>query len=123
MKTHRSLMTAAEIQTAEGRVREIAEIVISTHAAERMTQKVVTVKEIENCLRYGLVIEAHDEAGELRLVVRHDYGRPKVGIVVVVGLLSGAIITTWKNAGSDNHKTLNMLAYDRVKLNIILGRS
>ncbi len=76
-----------------------------------MAQKGVTAKEIENCLKYGNGIEIHNEAGELRAVVRHAYGRPKVAVCVVIGLGSGTIVTTWKNSGSDNHKTLNVLAY------------
>ena len=125
MKTHRKYMKAAEIEALELRVREIAETVISTHAAERMHQKNVTAREIENCLRYGVVIELHDEAGELRMVVRHDSGRPKVGVVAVVAFETGTIVTVWRNAGSDNHATLNDFAYQRnVKIaSILLGRS
>lgn len=104
-------MKQAEIEVLEVRVREIAATVISTHAADRMTQKGVTAKEIENCLKYGIAIEIHNEANELRAVIRHAYGKPKVAVCVVIGLASGTIATTWKNAGSDNHSTLNLYAY------------
>ncbi len=104
-------MKEAEKQALTSRIREVAETVISTHAAERMAQKGVTAREIENCLKYGNGIEIHNEQGELRAVVRHAYGRPKVAVCVVIGLESGTIVTTWKNSGSDNHKTLNVLAY------------
>ncbi len=112
MKRHEKQMNQAEKDDAVTRVRQIAETVISTHAADRMAQKNVTAKEIENCLKYGRVIELNDESPkEFRLVVRHDYGRPKVGVVVVVGVTTGTIVTTWKNAGADGHLTLNLYAY------------
>jgi hypothetical protein len=110
-RKHETEMNEAEKAALTARIREIAETVISTHAADRMTQKGVTAKEIEICLRYGNGIEIHNEQGELRAVVRHAYGRPKVAICVVIGLETGLIVTTWKNAGSDNHKTLNTYAY------------
>ena len=112
MKRHEKQMSQAEKEVAVSRVRQIAETVISTHAADRMAQKNVTAREIENCLKYGRVIELNnDSPSEYRLVVRHDYGRPKVGVVVVVGVTTGTIVTTWKNAGSDSHATLNLYAY------------
>lgn len=113
MKKHEHQMSEAEKAGIAVRVREIAETVISSHAAERMQQKNVTAKEIEICLKYGHAVELHDEAGELRAVIRHAFGKPKVAVCVVVGLESGTLVTTWKNAGSDNHKTLNVFAYDK----------
>lgn len=113
MKKHRNMMKAAEIEGIEKRVREIAAVAISSHAAERMNQKAVSVKEIENCLKYGFAVEIHNEAEELRAVIRFQYGKPKVAVCLVVGLETGTLVTTWKNAGSDNHKTLNSFAYDK----------
>jgi hypothetical protein len=34
--------------------------------------------------------------------------------------MTGTIVTCWKNAGSDNHATMNTLAYDKVILASIL---
>ena len=113
MKKHETQMTAAEKAGIAARVREIAETVISSHAADRMNQKIVSSKEIEICLKFGHAVELHDEASELRAVIRHSFGKPKVAVCVVVGLETGTIVTTWKNAGNDNHKTLNVFAYDK----------
>ena len=113
MKKHESQMSSTEKEAITVRIREIAEVVISSHAADRMTQRVVSSKEIEICLKYGHVVELHDESNELRAVIRHSFGKPKVAVCVVVGLETGTIVTTWKNAGSDNHKTLNVYAYDK----------
>ena len=110
-RKHETEMKEAEKLALNARIREVADTILSTHAIERMQQKSVTVREIENCLKYGNGIEIHNEQGELRAVVRHAYGRPKVAVCVVIGLESSTIVTTWKNSGSDNHKTLNTLAY------------
>ena len=118
-----NIADAADREMTTQLVRQIAQTVISTHAADRMAQKGVTGREIEICLTYGSVIEVHDEAGEWRAVIRHAFGMPKVAVYVVIGIMTGTIVTCWKNAGSDNHATLNTLAYDRVKLSNILGRS
>ncbi len=113
MKKHENQMSGAEKAAIAMRVAEIAETIISTHAADRMAQKGVSGKEIEICLKYGHAVEMHDEANELRAVIRHSFGMPKVAVCVVIGLCSGTIVTTWKNAGNDNHATLNMFAYDK----------
>jgi hypothetical protein len=113
MKKHEKDMSGAEKEAIAVRVREIAEVVISSHAADRMNQKIVTSKEIEICLKYGHAVELHDEAGEMRAVIRHGFGRPKVAVCVVIGIETGTLVTCWKNSGSDNHKTLNTFAYDK----------
>jgi len=120
MKTHYTLMSVADREMTTQLVRQIAQTVISTHAADRMAQKGVTGREIEICLTYGSVIEVHDEAGEWRAVIRHAFGMPKVAVCVVIGIMTGTIVTCWKNAGSDNHKTLNTFAYEKVNLASIL---
>jgi hypothetical protein len=113
MKKHENQMSEAEKAAIASRVAEIAEKIISTHAADRMDQKKVTSKEIEICLKYGHAVEFHNEATELRAVIRHSFGKPKVAVCVVIGLETGTIATTWKNAGSDNHATLNTFVYDK----------
>lgn len=111
MRKHSKQMKAAEIEMLTARVRTIAQAVVSSHAADRMAQKGVTGREIELCLQHGVPVEIHNEASELRVVVRFAYGKPKVAVCVVVGLETGTIATTWKNAGSDSHSTLNLWAY------------
>jgi hypothetical protein len=110
-RKHREQMKASEIAALEISVRKVTARILSTHAAARMAEKGVTVKEIENCLKYGIAIEIHNEAGELRVVIRHAYGRPKVAVCLVIGLTSQTVVTTWKNAGSDSHSTLNLFKY------------
>jgi hypothetical protein len=107
MKKHRQQMKAAEIATVESAVRTYANPTFAQHAYDRMAEKHVTAREIELTLKYGEVIEVHNETGTLRF----SYGKPKVAVCVVLDFETNAVVTTWKNAGSDNHKTLNLLAY------------
>ncbi len=123
MKKHENQMSGAEKAAIAMRVAEIAETIISTHAADRMAQKGVSGKEIEICLKYGHAVEMHNEANELRAVIRHSFGKPKIAVCVVIGLCSGTIVTTWKNNGSDSHKTLNVFVYDKSMPIVTLLRS
>ena len=111
MRKHRQQMKAAEITALEARIHQVCSPELAGHAAQRMEQKSVSAQEITNCLRWGQAVEIHNEAGELRAVVRHQYGKPKVAVCVVVSLETGVVVTTWKNKGSDNHSTLNLWAY------------
>lgn len=110
-RKHRTQMKTAEIAALEARIRLVCDPEIASHAAERMQEKRVSGQEIANCIKWGQAIEIHNEAGELRAVVRHAYGKPKVAVCVVISLETGVVVTTWKNAGNDNHKTLNVFAY------------
>jgi len=113
-------MSPKEIAAIEGIAHSVGHTLILAHAASRMVQKDVSEREIENCLKYGHAIEVHNEASNLRIVLRHDYGRPKVGVCLVLELGTNAIITVWKNKGNDGHKTLDKWQYqwniDLVKL-------
>lgn len=111
MKKHRQQMKAAEINALEAVIRTYASPEFITHTFERMAEKKVTAREIELCLRHGQAVEIHNEAETLRVVVRFAYGKPKVAVCIVLDLETNAVITTWKNSGSDNHSTLNAFAY------------
>ena len=111
-RKYHTQMNAAEKQAVELAVRAIAaRRAFVDHAEERMHQKHVAAKDIEICLRYGSVIELHNEAGELRALIQHSFGKPKVKVSVVIGLTSGNVVTTWKNSAMDNHSTVDISKY------------
>lgn len=112
MKRHRQQMSSREIEALEARTRKVTEALLIAHAEQRMAEKGITARDIELTLKYGIAIEINSDAtDEYRAVVRHAYGKPKVATCMVLGLTSGKVVTTWKNAGSDNHSTLNLYAY------------
>ena len=111
MRKHRNQMKAAEIAALETYMHTVTPAIHIDHAAERMQQKNVTTDEIAKAIRFGKVVEFHNEAAELRVVMRLDFGRPKVAVCAVVEPKTAKVVTTWKNSGSDNHSTIDMSAY------------
>lgn len=112
MRKHFTEMNPEEKQAVMGRVAAIAaRRAFVDHAEERMQQKKVNARDIEIALRYGHVIEVHNESEELRCVVEHTFGRPKMRVCVVISLETGTVVTTWKNQVTDTHATLDKSQY------------
>jgi hypothetical protein len=123
MRKHRLQMKAEEITALETFVHENVQPMLGNHAADRMSEKGVTVDEIAKAVKFGQVVEIHNEATELRVLMRLAYGKPKVAVCVVVGLESKAAVTTWKNNAQDNHKSLDLGAYQwKVDARQLIGR-
>jgi len=118
MKKHRKQMSPAEIGALESHIRKMNYEAIGLHASERMAQKHVNAREITNCLKYGEAIELHNEAGEWRALLRHQYGRPQVAVCVVFSIERHEVVTVWKNAGSDAHRTLDLSPYQFLGVNV-----
>src|ERR1700722_2167393 len=98
MRKHISNCSEAEVKAVTTRVQALAASrAFVDHAAERMHHKNVSAREIEIALRYGQPIEVHAETGEWRALIMHSFGKPKVKVNVVINLVDGKIITTWKN--------------------------
>lgn len=112
MRKHVNQMLTAEVKAITDRVQAIAaRRAFIDHSQERMAQKNVSQKDIETTLRYGNPVEIHNEAGELRALISLCFGKPKVRVCVVVSLATGAVVTTWKNAATDRHATLDKSLY------------
>jgi len=106
-RKHRIEMNTAEISNVESLVHNINEWDFShDHVMQRMEQKGITKGALVNCLRYGRIIEVNSEGrAVLRLNMKGG------GVVVVVSLAERVLVTAWKNANEDNHKTLNRSEY------------
>ena len=102
-------MSISEIQAVEAAAHKVASVRLGSHAAERMAEKGIKPSMVEACVRYGRAIEIHNEAWELRVVLRHEQNR--VATCVVLGLKSGTVVTVWKNRANDNHRTLDLSVY------------
>lgn len=114
-RKHRIEMSKTEIVFAETLVRSINEWNFATdHAMERMEQKGVAKQDVLNTLKYGEVIEVNSYG---RVVLRLTL-KGKGACIVVVGLRDRALVTTWFNRATDNHKTLNVSEYGW-KVNVI----
>ncbi|KKS89344.1 MAG: hypothetical protein UV64_C0007G0047 [Parcubacteria group bacterium GW2011_GWC1_43_11b] len=78
------------------------------HFQLRMAEKGITWHEVDGALRSQTLklIEAHDEVGTRRLLVRDTKGT-----CVVVDIDTKELVTTYKNSSGDNHSTLNRSVY------------
>jgi predicted histidine transporter YuiF (NhaC family) len=109
-RKHRSQMTPAEIALVERAIHSKKNWNVCEHVNERMAQKNVTRNEMLAALEFGQVIEVHNNVKhDVRALVRHTSGNSHV--CVVVSLITGLIITTYRNDSNDGHSTLNTSMY------------
>lgn len=109
-RKHRSQMTWAEIRLVETAIRNFGQYKTTAHTEVRMAQKRVTMNEALDTLRHGELIEVHNNNGtDVRALMQWDSTKDKVSVVVSV--VSGEIITVWRNAADDNHATRDMSKY------------
>lgn len=76
------------------------------HVLHRMASKGVTMSMLLGCLESGRIIEVHNEAGTLRAMLRDA-----TGVCAVVDLHNRTVVTTYVNAASDRHNTLDRASY------------
>lgn len=107
MKKHVCQMTDAEIKRCIAKVNRVASHswMVCRHAAERMKKKGVTAAEIYYTLQSFDIVE-YKIVPEERVVIRSGE------VVIVLSIKRETIITVWRNAINDNHKTLDMREYD-----------
>jgi hypothetical protein len=105
-RKHRSQMEAAEIALIERAIHRRTHSEFAPHAFDRMREKRISFLEVSCALDCGELIEVHNNVrDDIRALVRHRQGASHV--CVVISLISGKIITAYRNAANDNHATLN----------------
>lgn len=110
-RKHRFQMSDMEINLIEGKVHSYSELKLSPHALARMNEKDVTEHEIRQTLRYGKLIEVHNNIrDDYRALVRLDR-KKKAATCVVISLCTGEVKTAYKNDKDDNHRTLDTSQY------------
>lgn len=107
MKKHACQMSTEEIKRCIAKVNRVAKDswLVCRHAAERMRNKGVTAAEIYHTLQSFDIVE-YKIIPEERVVIRSGE------VVIVLSIKRETIITVWRNAINDNHKTLDLEAYD-----------
>ena len=82
-------------------------ITIVDHAKDRMLEKGVDERDIDDCLKAFDVIELHQKGCDTRVLLRgkakDELGR---NTCMSLSLITFKIITVYKNYANDNHKTL-----------------
>ena len=76
------------------------------HFYDRAADRNFTFADARAALRFGRVIEIHNDRGEWRVLVRSH-----LGTCVVLSLENFKIVTVYDNDPEDNHDTLNRSAY------------
>ena len=99
-------------------------ITIVDHAKDRMLEKGVDERDIDDCLKKGFdVIELHQKGWDTRVLLR---GKAKDELrrntCMSLSLITFKIITVYKNYANDNHKTLVKENYEDIEVEDLLKR-
>ena len=98
-------------------------ITIVDHAKDRMLEKGVDERDIDDCLRAFDVIELHQKGWDTRVLLRgkakDELGR---NTCMSLSLITFKIITVYKNYANDNHSTLAKENYEDIEVEDLLKR-
>ena len=98
-------------------------ITIVDHAKDRMLEKGVDERDIDDCLKSFDVIELHQKGWDTRVLLRgkakDELGR---NTCMSLSLVTFRIITVYKNYANDNHRTLVEENYEDIEVEDLLKR-
>ena len=98
-------------------------ITIVDHAKDRMLEKGVDERDIDDCLKAFDVIELNQKGWDTRVLLR---GRAKDELgrntCMSLSLVTFRIITVYKNYANDNHRTLVKENYEDIEVEDLLKR-
>ena len=103
--------------------KEDKDITIIDHAKDRMLEKGVDERDIDDCLKAFDVIELHQKGWDTRILLR-GRAKDKLGRNTCMSLRLGTfrIITVYKNYANDNHRTLVEENYEDIEVEDLLKR-
>ena len=103
--------------------KEDKDITIIDHAKDRMLEKGVDERDIDDCLKAFDVIELHQKGWDTRVLLRgkakDELGR---NTCMSLSLITFKIITVYKNYANDNHSTLVKENYEDIEVEDLLKR-
>ena len=98
-------------------------ITIIDHAKDRMLEKGVDERDIDDCLKAFDVIELNQKGWDTRVLLRgkakDELGR---NTCMSLSLITFKIITVYKNYANDNHRTLVEENYEDIEVEDLLKR-
>ena len=98
-------------------------ITIIDHAKDRMLEKGVDERDIDDCLKAFDVIELNQKGWDTRVLLRgkakDELGR---NTCMSLSLVTFRIITVYKNYANDNHRTLVEENYEDIEVEDLLKR-
>lgn len=99
------------------------DITIVDHAKDRMLEKGIDKRDVDDCLKSFDVIELHQKGWDTRVLLR-GRAKDKLGrnTCMSLSLITFKIITVYKNYENDNHRTLVKENYENIKVEDLLKR-
>jgi len=97
VRKHPTQMSEVEINLIESKLHTYADYALAPHARQRKLEKGVAEQEIQQALRYGKLVEVHNNVpGDVRALVELKR-KKKESTAVVISLCSGEVRTVWRN--------------------------
>ena len=105
----------------------LSELKFIPHAKERMLHKGISTSDIYNVFKGGYdIVELHqkeDKYGDVRVLLRGKKAdRRGCNTCISLSLVTGRVITVYKNMTTDNHKTLDIDNYEDIDVVGLLNK-
>lgn len=105
-RKHHTQMTAEELERITRRLKRLTFRDEGGHVAERARSwSISRLPHPAHCA----VIEFNTNGGDRRVLLRHA----ATGVCYVASLLTGRLVTAYRNEPEDNHPTLDWKLYDK----------
>ena len=85
---------------------------LTAHARERMTEKHISMLELNQAMKNFEIVEFHYKDGDCRLLIKSKPAFGNRNIKLVISMNNNQIITTYANSKNDNHATLDWTLYN-----------
>lgn len=112
-KKHYLQMTNNEKRFINNKIKTITNYFFSNHSEKRMKQKYISKYRVMRVLNFHNIVEFNFHNNDARVLLREiDLVGNKNSVCVVVSLVTGKIITAYKNDNMDIHSTIDWGQYD-----------
>lgn len=112
-KKHYLQMTNGEKRFINNKIKTITSYFFSKHSEKRMEQKYISKYRIKRVLTFHDIVEFNFHNNDARVLLREiDLVGNRKSVCVVVSLITGNIITAYKNDSTDKHPTIDWSQYD-----------
>lgn len=109
-RKHFTQMSVQETDAVGSAVRKINNLEITPYVRGRMAERNIKALDIAKTLRFGHVIEVHNNIGsEIRVLMQAVVNNKKCH--AVVSLTNRTLVTCYWNSLNDSHATLDKSAY------------
>lgn len=94
----------------KGKLLSVVNWTLTKHATGKRKELNISYEDIVDTIRYGSIIEIHNEFKNIRVLIRH-YNK---GICLVLTPKTSTIVTIYINRKGDNHDNLDRTLYSNL---------